>query len=122
MVFPRTMETIGHLLEEDAVVILGARVNRRDDTVSLVASDIELFEVTIDESPPLRLQLSPSRLTDSTVGRLKDLLKDFPGDSEVHIVLGENRFLRLPDDFLVDTGSGLIGELRVLLGTDSVLV
>ena len=56
------------------------------------------------------------------MGRLKDLLKDFPGDSEVHIVLGENRFLRLPDDFLVDTGSGLIGELRVLLGTDSVLV
>ncbi|MCZ7630457.1 MAG: hypothetical protein M5U19_16110 [Microthrixaceae bacterium] len=122
MVFPKTMEVIGHLLEEDAVVLLGARVDRRDDTPKLVASDVELFEATTQEEPPLRLQLHPSRLTDSTVGRLKELFSDFPGAAEVHILLSERGVLRLPDEFLVDTKSGLVGELRVLLGADAVLV
>lgn len=123
MVFPKTMEVIGHLLAEDAVVLLSARVDRRDDTPKLVASDVELFDVTVEEDPPLRLHLHPSRLTDSTVGRLKELFSDFPGSTEVHILLTESGgVLRLPDEFLVDTTSGLVGELRVLLGSDSVLI
>jgi DNA polymerase-3 subunit alpha len=121
MVFPKTMEVIGHLLEEDAVVLLGARVDRRDDTPKLIASDVELFEAAGDEERPLRLQLHPSRLTDATVCRLKELFSDFPGDAEVHILLSEKGVLRLPDEFLVDTNSGLVGELRVLLGADAVL-
>ena len=32
MVFPRTMAEIGHLLADDTVIILGARVDGRDDT------------------------------------------------------------------------------------------
>lgn len=122
MVFPKTMEVIGHLLEEDAVVLLGARVDKRDDTPKLVASDIELFDVASDTEPPLRLHLHPSRLTDATVVRLKELFGDFPGDSEVHILLNGKGLLRLPDEFLVDTSSGLVGELRVLLGSDAVVV
>jgi hypothetical protein len=37
----------------------------------------------------------------------------------VLIDLGQ-QVLRLPDTFNVDTGNGLLGELRVLLGADSV--
>ena len=54
--------------------------------------------------------------------RLKELFLDFPGDSEVHILLGEKQVLRLPDQFLVSTQSGLVGELRALLGHDAVVV
>ncbi|MEI2699286.1 MAG: OB-fold nucleic acid binding domain-containing protein [Microthrixaceae bacterium] len=79
MVFPRTMSEIGHLLADDTVVILGARVDGRDDTPKLIATDIELFEPLAEGEPPLRLHLSPSRLTDDTVGRLKELFLDFPG-------------------------------------------
>ncbi len=121
MVFPKTMEAIGHLLEEDAVVLLGARVDRRDDTPKLIASDIEPFEATPEGTPPLRLALQPNRMTEPTVAKLKELFADFPGEAEVHILLGDKRVLRLPDDFLVDTNSGLVGELRVLLGSDAVL-
>ncbi|MCB0952795.1 MAG: DNA polymerase III subunit alpha, partial [Microthrixaceae bacterium] len=120
MVFPRTMEAIGHLLEEDAVVLLGARVDKRDDTPKLVASDLELFDVMPDGTPPLRLSLNPSRVDDLTLKRMKELFADFPGEAEVHILLDE-KVLRLPDEFLVDTETGLVGELRVLLGSDAVL-
>src|SRR5690606_2074192 len=41
MVFPKTMTSIGHLLTEDAVVILRARVDKRDDTPKLIAVDVQ---------------------------------------------------------------------------------
>ena len=49
------------------------------------------------------------------------LLVAHPGDSEVYLHLGDSQVLRLPDDFSVDPASGLVGEIRALLGADSVL-
>ncbi|MFV0317481.1 MAG: DNA polymerase III subunit alpha [Microthrixaceae bacterium] len=120
MVFPRTMEAIGHLLEDDAVVVVGARIDKREDTPKLIASDLEPFDVMPDDTPALRLSLDPARLDDSTLTRIKELLVDFPGESEVHLLL-DTQVLRLPDEFLVDTSSGLVGELRVLLGPEAVI-
>ncbi|MEZ5268053.1 MAG: hypothetical protein R2789_05620 [Microthrixaceae bacterium] len=58
----------------------------------------------------------PLRVDDLTLKRMKELFADFPGEAEVHILLDE-KVLRLPDEFLVDTETGLVGELRVLLGS-----
>ena len=122
MVFPRTMSEIGHLLADDAVVILGARVDRRDDTPKLIAGDIELFEPLAEGEAPLRLHLPPSRLTDQTVERLKELFLDFPGESEIYILLGDRQVVRLPEQYSVSTRTGLVGELRALLGRESVVL
>jgi DNA polymerase-3 subunit alpha len=122
MVFPKTMAAIGHLLADDAVVLLSARVDARDDTPKLIATDIELFEPMADGAPPLRLQVSPARLTDVVIERLKSLLSEHPGQSEVFVHLGRQQVLRLSDDYLVDLGGGLAAELRVLLGMDAVIL
>jgi len=122
MVFPRTMTEIGHLLAEDAVVLIGGRVDKRDDTPKLIATDIEIFDAMPETDPPLRLHLSPTRLNDSTVGRLKELFLDFPGTSQVILLLDETHVLQLPEQYLVSTQSGLVGELRALLGHEAVVV
>ncbi|CAB4834118.1 unannotated protein [freshwater metagenome] len=36
--------------------------------------------------------------------------------------LDERQVLRLPANFSVDAGNGLVAELRVLLGPDAILV
>ena len=122
MVFPKTMAQIGHLLVEDAVVISTGRVDKRDETAKFIPRELELFEPQVDEHPPLRLHLPPSRLDNATIDRLQELIGDFPGDSEVHILLGDKQVLRLSEDHLVDTRTGLIGELRALLGHESVVL
>ena len=122
MVFPRTMAEIGHLLVDDSVIILGARVDKRDETPKLIATDIELFEPMAEGEPPLRLHIPVTRLNDATVDRLKELFIDFPGDSEVYIMLGDAKVLRLPDQYTVSVRSGLVGELRALLGHEAVVV
>ncbi len=53
---------------------------------------------------------------------MKTLLAAHPGASEVFLQLGDRRVLRLPDEFSVEPANGLIGELRVLLGGDAVVL
>jgi DNA polymerase-3 subunit alpha len=122
MVFPKSMADHGHKLADDAVVIITGRVDKRDDLPKLIPREIEVFEPMSDETPPIRIQVSPNALSDAVIERLKSLLGDFPGKSEVFLHLGHQQVIRLPDEFAVDAGGGLVGELRVLLGADAVLL
>ena len=69
------------------------------------------------------LGLGPARgLQPGLVDRLKDLLHEHPGESEVFIAVSPRQTVRLPPDFCVETSNTLLAELRVLLGPDAVLV
>jgi DNA polymerase-3 subunit alpha len=120
MVFPKTMADIGHLLADDAVLIVKGRVDKRDDQPKLIAMDVEVFEGVTDGAPPLYLKVSPHRVDARLVDELKALLTRFPGDARVILHLGEQK-LRLSEEFCVDTSGGLIGELRVLLGPGAII-
>jgi DNA-directed DNA polymerase III PolC len=120
MVFPKTMASHGASLTEDAVVCVRGRLDTRDDVAKLIAHEIAPVEIVHDGGPPLRLSVPPAALDEHKVDELKRLLVDHPGDSPVFLHVGST-VLRLPPVFNVDTGNGLAGELRVLLGADALL-
>ena len=62
------------------------------------------------------------QVSEATVDELKALLSAHPGEAEVYLHLGDRQVLRLPADYCVDPSGGLVGELRVLLGAEAVLV
>jgi len=121
MVFPRTMTTFGHVLDEDAVVVVKARLDNRDDQPKLVALEVEAVHGLDDASFPVRIRLTPNALSPSVLSGLKEVLSEHPGTSEVFLHLSEERVLRLPAEFCVDASNGLLAELRVLLGPDAVV-
>ena len=47
-------------------------------------------------------------------------MSEHPGESQVFFHIGERQVLRLPDGFNVSATTGLMGELRVLLGPSAV--
>lgn len=123
MVFPRTFADYGHLLADDKIVIMRARVDKRDDEPKLMAQGIEIFEPELAGSaPPLRLEIRPSQLSDRMISDLKAVLKEYSGDSPVYIHLSDDQAVRLSDEYCVNTANGLIPDLRVLLGADSIVV
>jgi DNA polymerase III subunit alpha len=122
MVFPRTMTDFGHLLEDDRVVIVRGRVDKRDDQPKLMAQSFEVFEPISGGAPPLRLEIRPEHLSEALIGRLKEVLALHRGDAPVYIHLSDHQAVRLADDYCVDTSNGLIPELRVMLGPDSVVL
>ena len=125
MVFPKTMALFGHLLGEqtnDQVVLLDARVDKRDDLPKLIVGSVEVLDMAgVTESAPLRLRVSPNRIDEHLLDELRSTLREHPGDVSVFIQLAE-RTLRLPEQFSVDTSNGLVGALRALLGEDCVAV
>ena len=84
--------------------------------------EVEVLDAEqLTQSRPMRVRIPVDRIREETIAELKVLLVAHPGDSEVYLHLGDSQVLRLPGDFSVDPASGLVGEIRVLLGADSVL-
>jgi DNA polymerase-3 subunit alpha len=123
MVFPKTMTSHGHVLEEDAIVCVRGRLDLRDDDPKIIAMEITQPEVVLDGGPPVRVRVKRAALTHDKVEGLKEILRAHPGDSPVYVHLeGPDRttVLQLADDFLVDSSNGLYADLRVLLGADCI--
>src|SRR3546814_9359466 len=74
MVFPRTMTEHGHKLADDAIVIVKARVDKRDDMPKLIAMEIEVVEGVSDSATPFRLGVVPNRLTADLIAQPKEVL------------------------------------------------
>ena len=123
MVFPRTMNEHGHKLIDDAIVVVRGRLDGKDDIPKFICQDIEPFDAAqVSESTPLNLRLPTHAQDPSTLDTLKSLLVDHSGQSEVFLHLDGKQVIRLPETYRVETGTGLVAELRVLLGPDAVLV
>jgi len=80
-----------------------------------------VFDGITDGAPPVRIRMSPQAVTESLIAQLKSLLADFPGESPVFLHVGK-QILRLSGDWCVDAASGVMSELRVLLGPDAVVI
>ncbi|GAC1313819.1 MAG: DNA polymerase III subunit alpha [Acidimicrobiales bacterium] len=117
-VFPRTMQDVGSLLADDAVVIVKGRLDMRDDESKFVVMDVRRPSLSAG-GPPLEVVLPMARLNDRTVDQLKELLSGHPGPSPVFLRFG-TKLLRLADEFCVDTSNGLCADLRILLGADCI--
>ncbi len=123
MVFPKTMASYGELLNEDAIVCVKGRLDARDDSPKVIAMEITQPALILDGAPPVRLRIRPGELTDAKTTRLKEILSEHPGESQVFVHLesqDKTTVLQLGDEFCVSDRNGLFGELRVLLGPDCI--
>ena len=121
--FPRAMEEHGHKLEDDLVVVLEGRLDRRDDEPGLICFAVETIDpAAANGQAILRLNLGAHSLSPERIDDLKSVIAGHPGKSEVVLMLGANKGIKLPAAYGVDTGSGLIGELREMLGENAIAV
>jgi len=119
IVWPSTYAVAGHKLVEDTVVLVKGRVERRDDSPTLMAAEITVPDLTAVDAQPLRLLLPDRRCTPALVDRLKEVLLTHPGMAEVHLHLesaDRTLVLRLGERFRVGMSPSLSGDLKQLLG------
>ncbi|MEE6274070.1 DNA polymerase III subunit alpha [Georgenia sp. MJ206] len=117
--FPQTYATVSTVLAEDTIITVKGRLNRRDDIPTINASEITLPDITSSTDGPIQVTLAANRCTTPIVERLKGILTDHPGGSEVRLRLtspGRATVMRLEDSFRVEPSSALFGDLKALLG------
>ena len=118
MVVPRSMLKFGHLLRDDAVVVVKGRLKVNDDERQMICNEVEIFE-TRQRNGAVTIKLGASALEQPKLDALKEVILHHPGDSDVLIEfedLGQKKTVRLSEKYGVDPASPLMGELRVLLG------
>jgi DNA polymerase-3 subunit alpha len=120
-VFPRTLLEQGHKLQDDVIVSVKGRLDKRDESrFGLIAQFVDVLAGLGDgPAPPMRLRLPSHTLDELRVQRLKRILRDHPGDSVVQIDIGQGQVIRLADEFRVDIDRS-VGELRMAFGHDAV--
>jgi DNA polymerase-3 subunit alpha len=119
-VFPKTMIDYGMRLEDDAVVVVRGRLDVREDDAKLICMEITRPDLTPDDAlAPIEVAVPLATLTESIVGRLRELVVDHPGSVPVHLRVG-TKVLRLPPQFNVDPAGGFVGALKELFGAGAV--
>jgi DNA polymerase-3 subunit alpha len=120
MVFPQTYATASTNLIEDSIVAVRARVERSDDDgLRVIAIDVETPDVSQASTGPLRLSLAATRCVPPLIERLKEVLRQHPGTTEVHLHLTggtQTTVLRLDDAMRVSPSASLYADLKALLG------
>jgi DNA polymerase-3 subunit alpha len=117
--FPSTYLTVAGMLAQDVVAVVRGRVNRRDDTVSIYASELTLPDVSGAPRGPVVVQMETLRATPSRIKELQSVLLSHPGTTEVRLKLTKPGrsvdVLTLPQ-YRVEASEALFGDLKVLLG------
>jgi len=122
-IFPRTLAEQGHKLEDDLIVSVKGRLDRRDESrFGLIGQTVNVLH-GLDDGPavPLRLRMPSTSLDELKIHRLKRILKEHPGDSVVMVDIGMGQVLKLADEFRVDVDRS-VGELRMAFGHEAVLL
>ena len=134
IVFPSLFQQYRELLEEDAVIAVKGRIDKKEDEVKLIAMEVENIQAGSNGSSEsiaqtkrqelLRIRLQSAQLGEMTIKRLREILRANPGNVPVTMELAENDSvtkLKVGADFKVRRNNRLISELKELLGSEAVV-
>jgi DNA polymerase-3 subunit alpha len=117
--FPATYQLAAVHLVEDAVVLVRGRVDKREDTPKLIASDITVPDLSVGPRGPVTISLPTARCTPPVVEHLKEVLRNHPGTTDVLLQLttgAKTTVVRLDDGHRVTPSASLFADLKALLG------
>jgi DNA polymerase-3 subunit alpha len=111
------------LLVEDAIVKIKGKFDRKsEDEMKLMVLEVQPFG-GVSAYHPLTVTIDARRVPAGTLGEIREVLADFPGDVPVvlNMVHGDSRArLRVGDGLRVSPASGLYAELKALLGESCI--
>jgi DNA polymerase-3 subunit alpha len=121
--FPKLVAEAGPLIREDAVITVSGRLDHRGDSVKLVAAQVRELRAI----PAVRIVVDSVALSQQAIERLKGVLSNHPGPTEVHLHISTDTAGRIPtvvrlgDDYRVETTGSLLAEIRELFGPRALI-
>lgn len=121
LLFNKVYALFAPQIVEDNIILVKAHVSIRDDRMSLFGDDVKVPELGPGNGAglPLRLTMRTDQCTVDTIAKLKQVLVNNPGDSDVYLNLvnGEHSQLMILGEHLrVARSASLMGDLKATLG------
>ena len=122
--FPKTYPLYVEALLEDTAVTVKGRLNDRDGTWSMFASEMSILDIShiTEGEPPVLLSVDEKRLSPELIGDLRQVLSTHKGDTPVRIRVDNpvrSRIYAL-ERYSVRISPEFNGEVKSLLGAYSV--
>ncbi len=123
VVFAAAYAAAKELCVPDRIIVVKGRVDHKEGETKLLAQEISAFE-SVQAKRTVRLRIDASKTRAGVIGELRDLIRDFPGESPVLVDCltseGPRRYEFGPG-FRVQPDPDFYAEVRALLG-ESALV
>ncbi|MGV0343823.1 DNA polymerase III subunit alpha [Corynebacterium lehmanniae] len=121
LLFNKVYALVAPQIVEDSIILVKAHVSIRDDRMSLFGDDVKVPELGPGNGAglPLRLTMRTDQCTAENIAKLKGVLVNNAGDSDVYLNLvnGEHSQLMILGDHLrVNRSASLMGDLKATLG------
>ncbi|MHC9880006.1 DNA polymerase III subunit alpha [Corynebacterium diphtheriae] len=121
LVFNKIYAIVGPQIVEDNIILAKAHVSIRDDRMSLFCDDLKVPELGLGNGAglPLRLTLRTDQCTMENIAKLKQVLSNNKGDSDVYlnVVHGEEKTVMILGEHLrVNRSGNLMGDLKATMG------
>ncbi|TCC30392.1 DNA polymerase III subunit alpha [Kribbella sindirgiensis] len=109
--FPATYQLVSGRLQQDAVVFVKGRLDKRDDVPRLIGSDVMVPDLAT--AGVVELEMAQGNVVPRTVNQLRDVLAAHPGRSEVHLrVRGAATTTVYRLGFRIAAGAGFWADLK----------
>ncbi|HLS44816.1 MAG TPA: DNA polymerase III subunit alpha [Ornithinicoccus sp.] len=121
--FPKSYMTVSTMLAPDTVGVIRGRFKRSEDGTEILAQELTLPEIKEGPRGPVLLTMPLTRATDGLAHKLRNVLADHPGSTEVHVKLtqpGRQVLLRLDPTLRVTASPEFFGDIKALLGPAAV--
>ena len=126
LIWPDTYRNYAAVIQEDATLLIGGEVSKRNDSLSFIAHEIyPLEDAPIHFSERLSIHISCTQL-ETSLSKVKDALRLHPGPIPVVICLifpdGKKVMINADTAFNVRPKLSLLQELEHELGENTVFV
>ncbi len=133
IVFPSVLERSREIIIEERIVRVKGKLDKKEDQLKIIANEFDELEKDVkanknqkeligDKSERVVFTIKRCEMDKDMVNRLYDIIKRYPGYSEVEFkIVGENgkaveKIFRLPPDYKINLDAGLEDNLREVFG------
>src|SRR3989344_2428566 len=119
VIFPQTFGLSKEFLVRDEVVLLWGKIDKREETISLVVDNAELFDPDMAHRVERTIEIVVPKDTGvELLQQINRTLRDFPGESKVTLLLptGDREPRRMVLPFSIDPNTALELEIKNILG------
>jgi DNA polymerase III subunit alpha len=122
VVFNSTYAEASELCVPDRILIVKGRVDHKEGETKLLAQEVKPFDA-VAARREVRLRIDATQVPAGTIAQLRDLLADFPGDSQVFAdcVTSQGKVIvAFGPKFRVTPAPDFYAEVRALLGESAL--
>ncbi|MFH2139126.1 MAG: DNA polymerase III subunit alpha [Candidatus Omnitrophota bacterium] len=125
LVFPETYRKTSSCIEEDKLVVVQGKLDLREDTPKIIASNIiPIEDISAALVSSINLNISGLAAKKKELAKLKETILSHPGKTPVHLAMGAaaGRKIKIKAEASVNVNNELLAQLEDILGKEDVCI